>query len=176
MAKHMVKCFYCGISFDASIEPYVKVNNRRYAHLECHEKHEAEKTQEEIDKENLENFIMKLFNEDYVNPRIRKQINDFISKYNYSYSGIHRSLEYFYVIKGNNIEKSNGGIGIVPYVYQDAYNHYYNLWLAKEKNKGKDFTLYAPNVIEVKIPPPQRKVKKRKLFTFLDEDEVSDNE
>ena len=31
MAKHMVKCLYCGQMFDANIEPFVKPNARRYA-------------------------------------------------------------------------------------------------------------------------------------------------
>ena len=120
---------------------------------------------------------MKLFNEDYVNARIRKQINEFMSKYNYTYSGIQRSLEYFYEVKGNNINKANGGIGIVPFVYQDAYNYYYSLWLAKQRNVNKDLReYYTPKVVEVKIPVPERKIKKRKLFTFLDEEEVIDNE
>lgn len=175
MAKHMVKCFYCGLSFDANIEPTVKVNSRRYAHLECHTKNQEQRSQEDLDKEALEKYIMKLFNEDYVNARIRKQINDFMSKYNYTYSGIHRSLEYFYEVKGNSLDKANGGIGIVPFVYQDAYNYYYSLWLAKEKNKLKNIEEFVPKTVEVKIPIPQRKVKKRKLFSFLDE-EVIDNE
>ena len=29
MAKHIVKCYYCGKQFDANEEEYVKVNNRR---------------------------------------------------------------------------------------------------------------------------------------------------
>jgi hypothetical protein len=119
---------------------------------------------------------MKLFKEDYVNARIRKQINEFLNKYNYTYSGIHRSLEYFYDIKGNSIEKANGGIGIVPFIYQDAYNYYYNLWLAKERNKNKNIQEFIPKTVEVKIPPPQRKIKVKKKFTFLDEEEVADNE
>jgi hypothetical protein len=98
-----------------------------------------------------------------------------MSKYNYTYSGIHRSLEYFYEVKGNSLDKANGGIGIVPFVYQDAYNYYYSLWLAKEKNKLKNIEEFVPKTVEVKIPIPQRKVKKRKLFSFLDE-EVIDNE
>ena len=177
MAKHIVKCLICGNPFDANIEPFIKVNSRRYAHLECYENAEAQRSQEDKDKESLEKYIMKLFNEDYVNARIRKQINEFMSKYNYTYSGIQRSLEYFYEVKGNNINKANGGIGIVPFVYQDAYNYYYSLWLAKQRNVNKDLReYYTPKVVEVKIPVPERKIKKRKLFTFLDEEEVIDNE
>ena len=61
----------------------------------------------------------------------------------------------------------------MPYVYKDAYNYYYSIWLANQKNeyvKPEDFVI---PVREVHIPVPQRKVKQRKLFTFLDE-EVED--
>ena len=44
MAKHVVKCFYCGLSFDANVEPTVKVNSRRYAHLECHTKNQEQRS------------------------------------------------------------------------------------------------------------------------------------
>jgi hypothetical protein len=47
----------------------------------------------------------------------------------YTYSGIKRTLEYFYEVKKNSIEKANGGIGIVPWVYEEAKRYYYNQWL-----------------------------------------------
>ena len=101
---------------------------------------------------------MKLFKEDYINPRIRKQINDFMTTYNYTYSGMLKALIYFYDVKGNSIEKSHGGIGIIPYIYKDAYNYYYQLWEAQERNKEKDIGLFVPQVVEIKIKNPQRKI------------------
>lgn len=118
---------------------------------------------------------MNLFNYDYVPPRAKKQINHFIQEYNYTYSGMLKALVYFYEIKGGSIEDAHDGIGILPYIYQDAYNYYYNLWLAKQKNEDKELERYKPRVIEVKIAPPKREVYKRKLFTFLDEEEVIEN-
>ena len=118
---------------------------------------------------------MKLFNYDYVPPRAKKQINDYIKEYNYTYTGMLKALVYFYEIKGGDIEKAHDSIGIIPYIYQDAYNYYYNLWLAKQRNEQKDMSQYIPEVIEVKIPVPQRKINKRKLFTFLDDEEGDAN-
>jgi hypothetical protein len=83
-------------------------------------------------------------------------------------------LVYFYEIKGNSIEKANGGIGIVPYVYQNAFNYYYALWEAQQKIEQKVPIIqeYVPKVVEIRIPNPERKVKKkRNLFSFLDEEE-----
>ena len=116
---------------------------------------------------------MRLFDTDFINPRIRKQINDYIKEYNYTYTGILKALVYFYEVKKNSLEKSQGGIGIVPYIYNDAYNYYYSLWLAQQKNENKDVANYIPVTREVHIPIPQRKIKKRKLFAFLDEEDKS---
>jgi hypothetical protein len=107
---------------------------------------------------------------DYIDARIRKQIKTYIEEHNYTYSGIKKALIYFYEVKGNSIEKANGGIGIVPFIYKDAFNYYYALWQAQQQNKDKVIVDYQPKVIEVVIPRPQRKVKQRQLFTFLDEE------
>lgn len=119
---------------------------------------------------------MNLFNYDYVPPRAKKQINQFIQEYNYTYSGILRTLIYFYEIKGGDKEAAHDGIGIVPFCYQDAYNYYYSLWLAQQKNETKEIETYIPKEIYVKIPNPKRETMKRKLFTFLDEEETPDGE
>ena len=87
---------------------------------------------------------------------------------------IRKALVYFFEIKGNSIEKANGGIGIVPYVYQQAYNYYLALWQAQQKNQDKIIVDYIPKVKEVTIPKPQRKIKKQNLFTFLDEEKESE--
>lgn len=169
---HKVKCKYCGKIFDRDKVPFKQVSAQRYAHYECAVAAENSKKQEDIDKEELENYIKKLLNEDFISPRVRKQINSFIEQYNYTYSGMRKALIYFYEVKGNDKSKANGGIGIIPYCYKQAYDYYYSLWLAKQKNEDKDITTYVPQTKVVRIPVPQRKIRKRKLFTFLDDDEV----
>lgn len=149
----------------------VVISEGKYAHKKCVE---LEDKRELTDKEKLDRYIMKLFGTEYVHQRVRKQINTYISDYNYSYSGIQRTLTYFYEIKGNSLDKANGGIGIVPYVYQDAYNYYYALWEAGQKNQNKNISDFVPKEKVITISPPQRKLKKRKLFTFLDEEEMNE--
>lgn len=167
---HIVTCVYCKQRFDRDKHPFVQVSSRRYAHQECSLTEEQKKAKEEIDKEELDAYIMKLFNMDYVDARIKKQIKQYVDEYNFSYSGIRKTLIYFFEIKGNSLEKANGGIGIVPYVYQNAHNYYLALWQAQQKNENKIVEEYIPNIKEVVIPRPQRQVKKRKLFSFLDEE------
>lgn len=113
---------------------------------------------------------MKLFKITALDARIRKQINQYITDYDYTYSGMHKALVYFFEIKGNSIEKANGGIGIVPYVYRQAYEYYYALWVAQQKNEDKIVEEYVPVIKEIRIPRPQRKIKQKKCFAFLDEE------
>ena len=167
---HIVTCVYCKQKFDRDKFPFVQISQRRYAHQECSLTEEQKLNKEEQDKLDLENYILKLFKIDYIDARIRKQINQYREEYNYTYSGIRKALTYFYEVKGNSIEKANGGIGIVPYIYQHAYNYYLALWQAQQKNQDKVLHDYVPKVKEIVIPRPQRKVKKRELFTFLDEE------
>lgn len=167
---HKVKCKYCGVIFDRDKLPYKQISERRFAHYECWLAAENAKKQEDLDKEDLEKYIMKLFNEQYVNAKIKKQISTFIEEYHYTYSGMKKALIYFYEVKKNDIAKANGGIGIIPYCYKQAYDYYYSLWLAQQKNENKNIHEYVPTVREVRIPVPQRNVRKRKLFAFLDEE------
>ena len=93
--------------------------------------------------------------------------------YKYSYSGILKTLKWWYDLKGNSVEKANGAIGIVPYVYQQACQYYYALYLAAVANEDKDVEHYKVTVREFSIEPPARIIKPPRLFKF-EEDE--DNE
>ena len=126
---------------------------------------------EDLDKMKLEQYINKLFHTDYVDPRIQKQIKNYIKEYNFTYSGILKSLVYFYEVKQNPVEKSNDGIGIVPWVYKQAFNYYYAIWLAQQKNTDKTVENYIPKETEIIIPRPKPKRHKKHLFSFLDDKE-----
>ena len=89
MAKHLVKCAICGLTFDANVESYVKVNSKRYAHQKCSQEKEQNLSQIEQDKKNLEEYIMKLFGTKYIDPRIRKQIKQYIEEYHFESSFLH---------------------------------------------------------------------------------------
>ena len=98
-------------------------------------------------------------------------MNDYIKEYQYTYSGMLKALIYFYEVKGHDKNKANGGIGIIPFIYKDAYNYYYNLWMIQQSNKDKNVIDYVPKLKEIKIPIPKKEPRKRSVFTFLDEQE-----
>lgn len=169
MAKHLVKCKFCGKTFDANLSPFVKLSNR-YAHQECYDLEKEQYEKDEKDRIALEEYILKLFNVEQIPARIRQQIGQYMKEYNYTYSGIHKALVYFYEVKKNDIQKAHEAIGIVPFCYQDAYRYYYAIWEAQEKNKEKVVSDFVQEETVIRIPVPQRKIKKRKLFSFFDEE------
>lgn len=171
---HYVICSICGKKFDRDKMQFKQTSARRYAHLECAVASENTRKQEDIDREELEKYVMALLKEEYVSPKVRKQINTFIEEYGFTYSGIRKALIYFYEVKKNDPSKANGGIGIVPYCYRQAREYYYTLWLAQQRNEGKVMTDYIPQTKVVRIPPPQLKVRKAKHFSFFEEEEANE--
>lgn len=171
MAKKIVKCLYCGQPFDANAEPFVKPRSNRYAHLKCHEERDKLLTQEQLEQEKFYEECKKIFGKSFDYIKTKRLAEMYIKKYEYTWSGMTRTLEYFYVVKKNPIAKANGSIGIIPYEYQHAYNYYYEIWRAQQLNVNKKIEDYIPEVIEVTIPPPQPKLRKRRLFSFLDKED-----
>lgn len=169
---HYVVCTICKKRFDRDKYPAVLVSSRRYAHAVCAGALSEEEAQKEKQRQELENYIIKLFNLEHMSGKITLQINRYLQEHpEYTYSGIKRTLEYFYEIKKNPIEKANYSIGIVPWVYEDAKRYYYNQWLLSQKNSEKNIATYVPKVREITIKPPRREPRKRKIFTFLDKEE-----
>lgn len=185
---HMVICTVCKQQFDRDKIEAVKMSARRYAHATCvlkqgsledkakAEQILAEQAKQQKDLIALEEYIKKMFGaeEDIaLLIRIRKQINTFRDEYNYTYSGILKSLIYFYEIKGNKIDKANGGIGIVPYVYDEAKTYYQRLWKTHQINQAKPIEQYvipSQRIVKIAIPTPRLRTR-NKLFSFLDEEE-----
>jgi len=167
MAKKLVKCKYCQQVFDRNAEPFVDVGGRRYAHKECYDKYQASIPQQEQDYLALETYIKRLFKLDTISAKIRKQIKDYREDYNYTYSGMLKTLYWWYEIKGNTTELANEGIGIVPFVYDDACKYYYNIYLAKLANDTK--TTYQPVVTTVEIASPRVYVQNKRLFELEEE-------
>lgn len=172
MAKKMCICKICGKQFDRNAEQAVIAGPRRYAHQKCLPTGELVPMENPIDPEldKLNNYIVNLLGKDYNAARVKKQIKDF-KEQGMSYSGMLKSLIYFYEVKGNSKEKANGGIGIVPFVYKDAYNYYYDLFMAQQRNENKK--PFIERVREIIIKPP--KVEKPVKLFDLDK-ELGDGE
>ena len=166
---HFVICKYCGQKFNRDVEPFIEVGSRRYAHKECADKIDASMTQDEKDYYSLETYIKKIFKTSTINAKVKKQIHDFRQEYGYTYSGMLKTLYWWYEIKGNTTELAQEGIGIVPFVYKDAERYFYALYMAKLFND--DIKEYKPKVEVVEIASPRVQTNaKQKLFKIEDED------
>ena len=170
---HYCICTKCGKKFDRDSIQAVRTGARRYAHAACDPDNTdlvplVVKEANDPDYIKLMDYIKELFGDTANYAQIKRQLKIYINDNHYSYSGILKSLIYFYKIKNNPIEKANGALGIVPFVYQDAYNYYYALFLAQSQNANKDVIELTNKVKEVVIPPPEIKLPKR-LFNLDDE-------
>lgn len=170
--SHIVKCAICQKTFDRDKIQAVKHGARRYSHYDCEptgEKVPLVKKDEDLQK--LLEYINTLFKGQQNQAKVNQSIKKFHSEFGYSYSGIQKALYYFYEIKHNSIDKANGGISIVPFVYKDAYNYYYDLFMAQQRNENKK--PFIERVREIIIKPP--KVEKPVKLFDLDK-ELGDGE
>ena len=161
-------CFWCHEAIFPNHPDVIQMPQLkdRYIHKRCGEIHPQN------DVEQLTVYLIKLFKlkDDYILPRYMKQISQYEKEYNFTYSGMLKALKYWYEVRHNPVDLDKG-VGIIPYTYKNAYDYYYALWLGDQQNQNKDLNSYIPKDIEVVIRRPEPKVEKRKLFTFLDEEE-----
>lgn len=112
-----------------------KNNYTRYWHPTCWQaaqKEKEKKIAEEMGRKAIFNYLIEIG----MAPNYSfwgRQRNDFINKYNYNDSGILMALKYWFGEKNNTIERANGGMGIVPYIYDEAQRYYRNIILKKHK-------------------------------------------
>ena len=153
---HYVKCLYCGKQFDRDNFPTKQVSKRRYAHLQCWEDHLANMTQEEKDINTFYEYTKNLFKEDYNYILTKKLAERYVKENNYTYTGMLKTLKWYYEKEGHSIEKSNGTIGIIPYVYKQAMSYYYSLYKAQLVNKEKQVSNFiTPKEREIYIESPR---------------------
>ena len=164
----MVICYYCGEKVDRNKIPFYKVNGNRYAHAECHKEHEDMSFADKEKLKDLEDYIKKIFNVKTLSAKIRSQIKQFTNTNSYTYQGILNALKYSLEVKHNSIEKMNGGIGIVPYIYEESLVYYEKINSKIKLNKEKNIKEFIPKEKKVKILNPKRKIKKNDGFDFLD--------
>ena len=106
-----------------------------------------------------------------LNATITKQIKTFRENFDLTYSGILSTLKWWIEIKKEKMEDKNYGIAIVPYIYDQAKDYYYNMWKANQVNESLDLENYKPKIEVVNIPPPRVHNAPPKLMEFWKERE-----
>ena len=165
---HVVKCLYCGESFDRDKEPCEKIG-RRYAHIKCIQTQDDAILQEEKDKNQFYEVVKEIYGKDYNFMMINKQATSYIKEFGYTWSGMTKCLNWFYKINHGSLEEGHGGVGIIPYIYNDVYKYYYDIYQSQEKNKGKEM---RAQVINFNIQSPRVWHRPPHLLDLEEEDNV----
>lgn len=132
----------------------------RYYHSECIENkriEEEEKSTAASHYKELIAYICELYATDAPTGMILKQIKDYQEQYNYKTKGMELALRYFYETLDNKVREGDG-IGIIPYVYEDAKYHY-----LKQQKIAESINNRIDEEIVVFIDPHDNKRRSKKI-------------
>jgi hypothetical protein len=124
----LVKCPRCEQKLNKE-EAYLY--KKRYYHPKCFEEWQRESQ----DRKELISYICQLYRLDAPTGMMLKQIKEYKEELKYRYKGMELALRYFHETLGNPVQEGTG-IGIIPYVYEDAKNHFITKMKVEESLKN----------------------------------------
>lgn len=176
---HKVKCRACGNYFDRDLlledVDWVMPSKNHYYHKNCYEQWARRKQDLDTTLTNDEWFEALKY---YLNHEIKAPIdyrkmtsqwNNFL-KQKKTAKGIYFAMRYFYDVAKGNKEQSQGGIGIVSFIYQDSCYYWEekfkhdNTVLEKIERQIRDQLLQKTNLVK-----QTKKVEKRRKAISLDD-------
>lgn len=139
MGKHIVQCRFCKQKFDAPLaeidDTWVMPSRNWYYHKSCYEEMKKDKLETpENWKDRIYDFIAHDLKVSYDYHMCEAQLKKFVEKDKIgTYKGIFFALKYFYEVRKGDWSKGHGGLGIIPYIYEDSRNY----WIeAESRAKG----------------------------------------
>jgi hypothetical protein len=129
----MANCPYCK-NYISTKEPSKNYKGTK-VHLACFEKMLDDLEAGDTDREELNRYICKLFSLKKITPLIDSQINNFVSINGYTLKGIQGTLYYFFELEEREVGEDVKGIGIVPFVYDEAKDYFSLKSKALEENR-----------------------------------------
>lgn len=174
---HIIQCRICRVKFDTEKEPFVLVGQKSYYHKECYEEWVRNRNQagtsygdENFWKESVIDFLYRdvMMSIDFA--KLNKQWELFTKpERKMTPKGIYFALRYHFEVQHGDKTKAQGGIGIVPSIYNEAAEYWVNLENRKagtidaiiEQIKARD-----TRPVQLIIP---KKLEKKKTRFDLDE-------
>ena len=86
------------------------------------------------DRKELYETVVRIFKLKAPGPRNIALINKYYNE-GMTFRGMNFSLIYFYEIKKNSIKKANEGVGIIPYIYEEAKKYYDEKKIREERTE-----------------------------------------
>lgn len=132
-------CRVCKGSIDRNIEiegvDWIMPSRNYIYHKKCYEdwKNQTSREKDEFWIDMIYDYLSRDLKIPYNYWMCEKQRMNFVRKKRMTNKGIYFALKWFIEVKGGSMEKSNGGIGIIPYIYEESCDY----WISQEqKNKG----------------------------------------
>ena len=145
-----LKCTICEEAF-LKEETIIK-SQKRYCKT-CLEIKEEESALYKNDWDLLFEYICKLYNIDKPTGMMFQQMKNYRADYEYTNIGMYYTLQYYYKILENDVLEDTG-LGIIPYFYDKAKNHYnrmFNLQDIAEEFKGEEKSIQIKTKIADKL-------------------------
>ena len=149
--RNTVTCQICRGDINKLTDEYEK-KSTGYVHKKCI-------PPEDLDRLELYNYITQIFHFKAPGPVNLRLIKDFHDNKKYSYKSMYYALKYFVEVQHNSVDKMNGRIGIIPYIYDEAKEYYENLVKTQNKilvNVGKQLEK-EENAVVIKSAPHRKK-------------------
>lgn len=162
MAKprgRLPSCPDCGVKIEDK-KLSRKIGNR-WVCLSCVEIRD----QIETDRQELYELVAELFFMKFPTGMMMKQIKDYKEDLEYTYRGMTLSLIYWTETLGNTMSNARG-VGIIPYIYEDAKNFYIEKMEIRQEveGMGNNFTTRK----EVKIQKSKTQKNKNGKYKVID--------
>lgn len=146
------KCFQLNVKFIQ--EEKKKQQKEKTKTVGRKRKNKYEKVSDAVSEEEykvkmqLYEYIKKLLDTNELPSKIYVLIDDYIKKFNYTYEGILKTIEYCFDILGKEI--TDDCIGLVKYYYETAQIYYEQIENLKENTQDKDIKdMYKIKTIKV---------------------------
>ena len=167
---NMVKCMICGELVDKTNPECVKATSTSYAHRNC-----LEQEPELLERTKFYDYVSQLFGTKYNHLSTMKLAERYMREHpDWTWSGMHKAMWFFYEKKHGDKSKANGTIGILPYIYQQAYSYFFELFLAEEAANSLDEEAIKTTTRKMVIKEPIKPTTKRKanIIEFEEDDEL----
>jgi len=145
-----VKCPYCETKLD---QDDAVSHQKRYYHPGCLEA----KKNEAQDYKDLIEYICNLYDLKAPTGMILKQIKEYQTDLKYKIKGIELALRYFHETEENPVREGDG-IGIVPFVYERAKQHY--MTIRSVENSLENYEVAETRTVSVPSPKPKKMLRR----------------
>jgi len=131
----MPECRICHYPIDKKPETegidWIQPSRGWYFHKTCYDTWKAAPATDEEWVSMIFDFLARDMKVKYNYHLCKAQIEKFWKDNKINPKGIYFTLKYFYEVKHNSWEKGHGGLGIVPWVFDDAKQY----WIEQERKK-----------------------------------------